>query len=127
VIRTDNSLYQSLIAHLDESSENMTSRNWEKENVSYYDYSPDELKKDPEGRDAQIVAEAYIYSDDRKYNIVIRVEVSGLDLLSGITRENAVNQGITVRYELVRQYKDEAKLLRENRLILRRWNGERVE
>ncbi len=104
----------------------MPGRDWVDRNVHYYDYSPDELKGFHD-RDAKIIAEAWIDSEDQRCQLGIRVVVTGADLLQGVTREQAVQKGITVRDQLVERHREEAKLLKENRVLLYHWHGGKVE
>ena len=93
------------------------------EDVHYYDYTPDSMEQWPD-RDASTVAKAFIYSDDCQHTLGIIIFVSGLELrTSQVSREQVIHDGAKLRDELVDQYKQEGRKLKENRVLLYSWEG----
>ena len=96
-------------------------------NVHYFDYTPDSLER-WSNRDAMTVAKAFIYSNDGQNNIGIIILVSGRDLMiSQVSPDQAIQKGAKLRDELIGQHKQDAQNLKENRILLYSWDGQKIQ
>lgn len=97
---------------------------WEGE-IHYRDFDPESLKRWPD-RDAATVAEAWVYSPERRH-LGIVVLVDEFDVARGaITRERAIAEGRELRDRLVREHKGEALGLTSDRLLMYWWDGRSI-
>lgn len=76
------------------------------QNVQYYNYMPDTLKREPRSDDF-VVAEAYIYDANKtRVNAAITVLVSRSEL--EVDRDAAIRRGEAVRDEAVAKYRTQS-------------------
>ena len=96
-----------------------------RENVTLYDYEEGEVKRYPV-MDAFVVAEAWVYNEDRSKYIGYILLVSGPDLHSGVTMAEAIAKALQERERLIEEAQGRVASINSNEAFLVRYTGEAI-
>jgi hypothetical protein len=96
------------------------------DDVHYYDYRPDTLRRDPTRIDSYIVAEAFIYDASETERMAIAVLVTGLELeIDKLPRDEVIRRGETIREQAIAKHR--ARLPAGHRAVVYDLRGQAIE